>query len=288
MRYLKILLLGLLICAVAPLYGRTVRKALGDINGDGVKEVAIEEWSGGSAGESPIIKIFSGKRLVFGPVGLSGSTADGYRSFGKQIVVWEGNWDEGDKFSPHRYDFTWYAWNEMNKEFQAVKTGRTKKSYSYNQARKIMSRLAIQRAEELVIFWEETKVEGSAVELIYRLAQKLPQNRHDKFILTEIGQLHCREREKRGRLWMKWATLKEKADLSEDAKKPPKYSVYQVNIYHEWAQVSFQGGPVEPGAEIYRKNASGRWELIAEGNEFSGWIKNGTIPKEVAKHIGIY
>lgn len=267
---------------------KIVKKNLGDINGDRVKEILIEEWSGGgSAGDSPAIKILSGKRVVLEPISFSGGTADGYKVVGKQIVVWLGNWDEVDKFSPHRYDFTWYAWNGRNKQFQTVKTGRTKKSYSYRQAQRAMPKLAVSGDSELAIFWEETTDKGPAIETIYCRARKITQSQRDRFILTELGQLHCREREKKERLWLKYATANEKSDLSEDAKKSPKYSIYHVNIYQGWAQVSFQGGLVEPGAEVYRKNASGRWELIAEGNEFSGWIENGTIPRSVAKKIGI-
>lgn len=287
MRILKVWLLVLIFVLASPILAQNAKKVLGDLNGDGVKEVAVEGPPEGNSC-SWFLKIFSGKnKKMLLRIGMSGDTADDYKVVGKQIVVWQGNWDEGDKFSLHRYDFTWYAWDKMNRQFQVVKDGRTKESYSYDQACRIIPRLAVHDAKELVIFWKETKVQGPKVESIYLRAQKLPKSQRDKFILIEIGQLHCREREERERLWFKYATAKEMADLSEDAKKPPKYSVYIVNIYHGWAQIGFCGGPVEPGAEVYRKNTVGRWELIAEGNEFSGWLENGTIPKDVAKHIGI-
>lgn len=117
-----------------------VKKDLGDINGDGKKEIAVEKTSWGVSSCSTEVKILSGDKTVFILPLFSGDTADGYKVVGKQIVVWRGDWDSvQSKWKPHFYDFTWYQWNTKKQKFEVKEEGFTKKPYDYKNAKTEMS-----------------------------------------------------------------------------------------------------------------------------------------------------
>lgn len=146
-----------MLCSTTSFADRTVKKNLGDINSDGVKEIAVEDWSIGSSGESAMIKIFSGKKQVLGPIGLSGDTADGYKIIGKQVIVWTGDWQTSQsKWEPHYYDIRWYSWDKKAKKFVIIREAFTKNSYDHKQAEKILPRIAVNQGPGLVLSHKAT------------------------------------------------------------------------------------------------------------------------------------
>lgn len=113
-----------------------VKKNLGDINGDGKKEVAIEKTSWGVSSCSTEVKILSGSKTILALPVFIGDTADGYNVVGKQIIVWRGDWDSvQSKWKPHFYDFIWYQWNTKKRKFEVKEEGFTKKPYDYENAK---------------------------------------------------------------------------------------------------------------------------------------------------------
>lgn len=168
MKKTMLVLIVVVLSSTTSFADKVVKKNLGDINGDGVKEIVIEEWSTGSSGDSAIIKIFSSKKLVFGPVGLSGGTADGYKIVKKQIVVWQGNWNNASKWDPHVYDFRWYNWDKKTRKFIVAKEGFTRITYSYKQAVKIMPMIAIRLSKSIILSKKATFLEDACVVVVQK------------------------------------------------------------------------------------------------------------------------
>lgn len=118
-----------------------VKKNLGDINGDGKMEIAIEKTNCGSSCFTNV-NIQSGRRTILTLPTFCLDMADGYKIVGKQIVAWHGDWySERSEWAPHYYDFAWYRWDK--KQFVLSKEGRTTKAYSRQQAEGAMPRFAI-------------------------------------------------------------------------------------------------------------------------------------------------
>lgn len=121
---------------------KLVRKPLPDLNGDGLKETAIEDMALGASSTSTIVKIFSGGKLVLTLPDFFGNTADGYQVIGKRIAVWLGDWtSQTSQWQPHHYNFIWYRWGGRQKGYIVTKEGFTTKTYSFKQAKKLMPRL---------------------------------------------------------------------------------------------------------------------------------------------------
>lgn len=182
----KIVLLVLLMIMATSVSGdRVVKKQLGDLTGDGIKEVMIEEWSGGSAGESPIIKVFSGKRQVLGPIGFSAGTADGYKIVNKKIIVWRGNWNNADKWDPHIYEFTWYKWDKKSQKFIPEKEGFTKKAYTYQEAKKTMPKFVTQSKTNFILSKNPTFAADAITAAIKAFGKGLKLRRIEKELSCE-------------------------------------------------------------------------------------------------------
>jgi len=122
---------------------KTRTKSLGDINGDGKPELAIERDTYGASAYFTGVTIKSGRGVLLSILGLSHDTADGYAVVGKQVVVWQGDWQvTPGKWQPHYYNFTWYGWSGAQGKAVTVKEGYTRKAYSYSDAAKAMPKLA--------------------------------------------------------------------------------------------------------------------------------------------------
>lgn len=285
----KIFVAGLMLFTVSIVWAqlplpKIVQRQLGDINDDGIQEIAVEEWSSGSSGDSAMVTILVKKRVVLGPFGLSGGTADGYKVVGRRVVVWQGDWDKALKWDPHYYDFVWYEWDKKSRQFKVIREGRTKKAYTYQRAQKTMPMLASRPGESLKtapsLYAGQLKlmidcyyVKPDQEDIIYQRAKKLPSFERDRFILSELGELQATGQ-----------TAKQKPHMRD-----VHYSLYKVHIAGDWAQVSYRGGPAEAGADIFhRSQQTQRWELIGFGNEFGGLIRDGIIPRSVAQKIKIY
>ena len=142
-----ILGLGVLVLALsAPASAqkdKTVKKDLGDINGDGKHEIAIEKTKWAVSTCATDVKITSGNRTVLIIPVFMGDTADGYKVVGHQIVAWHGDWfNQSSKWKPHFYNFTWYSWDNKNKKYMRSQEGFTKKPYDGSLAEKLMPQLA--------------------------------------------------------------------------------------------------------------------------------------------------
>jgi len=130
----------------------TVRKNLGDINGDGKQEIAIETENSGGSTSFTTVKVKSGDKTVLALPVLNGDTADGYKVVGKQIAVWTGDWQAtSSKWKPHYYDLFWFAWSPSKHRFTQVKEGFTVRLYSYSQARKVMPQLATKNGGRAIV-----------------------------------------------------------------------------------------------------------------------------------------
>jgi len=129
-----------------------VKKDLGDINGDGIKETAVENWTAGSSAYARV-SILSGKKIVLGPITICGDTADGYKADGKTIAFWASDLRSTlYKFDPHFYDFFWFKWHPKKKKYVAEREGFTRDRYSYDEAKRQMPKLAATRlADKLVL-----------------------------------------------------------------------------------------------------------------------------------------
>lgn len=142
MKKLVFVIIGLLF-TVSVSADQIVRKNLGDINGDGKKEVAVEITTFGASSFSTEIKIKSGDKTIFVLPGFSGDTAGGYKIIDKQVVVWKADWiSVQSKWEPHYYDFYWYSWNEGKHRFVQCKEGFTRHAYTVEKAKKLMPKLA--------------------------------------------------------------------------------------------------------------------------------------------------
>ncbi len=138
--------------SVASLADRIVKKNLGDINGDGKQEIAVETIIYGVTGNAVDVKILSSGRVVLALPRFSGDTVDSYKVVGKQIVVWLGDWKTTQsKWEPHYYDFTWYGWSPKARCFIQAKEGFTKKAYPYKSAQAIISKQAVKPSERVVV-----------------------------------------------------------------------------------------------------------------------------------------
>jgi len=167
--WLTIVLVGL---AAWPGYGwegKLTKKSLGDINADGKPEIAIEKEYGGSSAFTDLV-VKSANRVVLSaekgkPITLAGDTADGYKVVGKQIVVWQGDWESVDsKWKPHYYDFTWYGWDKSKGRFAQVREGFTRKPYSYKEAQKLMP-ILVQKPDKRTIMSKCASFAQDALEL---------------------------------------------------------------------------------------------------------------------------
>jgi len=122
---------------------KTRTKSLGDINGDGKPEVAIERDTYGASAYFTEVTIKSGNRVLLEIPGLSHDTADGYAVIGKKVVVFQGDWAAtASKWAPHYYNFSWYGWSGTQGKAVIVREGYTRKVYSYSDAAKTMPKFA--------------------------------------------------------------------------------------------------------------------------------------------------
>lgn len=162
MRKMALMLILLLTVAIfdSQCLGDTgvVRKNLGDINGDGKKEIAVEKSTCGSMFFTDV-KIQTNNTTILVLPTLCGDSADGYKIIGKQIVVWRGDWyAESSKWKPHYYDFTWYRWNAKKKAYTIIQESKTLKSYDYENAQRSMPLLAQKPGKSLAIKTPPSKV----------------------------------------------------------------------------------------------------------------------------------
>lgn len=152
----KIMVIGLLFLTSSIVWAqfpapKIVQKQLGDINGDGIKEVAIETTNFGVSSCYTVVKIQAKGKTIFTLPDLLGDTADGYKIVGKQIVVWCGDWISVDsKWKPHYYDFYWYGWDLKKHCFVQRKEGFTRQSYGYKRAKSLMPKLSQKYSKEIV------------------------------------------------------------------------------------------------------------------------------------------
>lgn len=170
------------------------KKSLVDLNGDGVKEVAVKGPPGGNSG-SYFLKMFSGKdKKMILKVGMSGDTADDYKVVGKQIVVWRGNWNSGSKWSPHIYDLQWYQWDGNSKKLIIIREAFTKKAYSYKAANSILPQIAV-NPKRSVFFSKKATFVQDAIELAHRkYGTEMKAINIQEFLDTEElspGCVHC-------------------------------------------------------------------------------------------------
>lgn len=130
---------------------KVIHKTLGDINGDGQPEAAIETTSYGASSYHTQVKIMEGEKVVLVLPWFSGDTSDGYKVVDRQIVAWQGDWHTGNKWSAHYYDFTWYRWSPRSKNFEIAREGFTTKAYSYKQAKKQMPLLVAKPGRKVIL-----------------------------------------------------------------------------------------------------------------------------------------
>lgn len=180
----------LLVLAIMPAMTQDhkVVKTLGDLNGDGVKEVAVEKWGSGSSGSSPVVTIMSGQHEVL-KFGLSGSTADGYKIIGSQIVVWQGDWDRNeDKYKPFYYNLAWYGWDKKTKKYIVVKMAYTIQTYDLERAKKIIPQMATKTVDQGLIVTLPVQPSASSMPYIrqtFHFSQNYPREYGTQIFLSD-------------------------------------------------------------------------------------------------------
>lgn len=168
---------------------KITRKGLGDINGDGKQEMVVTRTTYGASSYSDNVKILTGKKVVLALPGFTGDTADGYKVVGRKIVVWLGDWkNEESKWKPHYYNYVWYSWDEKRGQYMQSREGFTRKAFSYNKAKMIMSQFADKPEKSLIISRKPTFLEDARNLAIKKYGQRATRAKIEEelFVASEF------------------------------------------------------------------------------------------------------
>lgn len=181
---LIILILVLAFMAMAPAYSAAKSVSLGDINGDGKCEKAVEEISMGASSYSVKVIIMSGTKVVLALPMSTPDAASGYKVIGRQIVYFLGSEvADQSKWDPFYYDFFWYKWEPKLGKYVQSREGFTKKAYTYKAAKTYLPGLAKDPAEKLVQSKGKSFAED-ALSFVYKAYGK----KTTRYIKQEVGK----------------------------------------------------------------------------------------------------